>query len=134
MIVFDVLAAHSLEASSFGVKSCPPLMSDDVLEYSGPFVLPPKKCVCFFGNGTKKHTHTFFGGQNKRTRIFENIIRHKRRACCKLRSKLRSNLRSKNQIIRTSDTRNLRPCTLSTNLYIVNPEPELKPKDYARIR
>ena len=40
-----------------------------------------------------------------------------------------------NQIIRTSDTRNLRPCTLGTNLYIVNPEPEsLKPKDYARIR
>ena len=34
-----------------------------------------------------------------------------------------------NQIIRTSDTRSLRPCTLSTNLYIVNPEPELKPKD-----
>ena len=34
-----------------------------------------------------------------------------------------------------SDTRNLRPCTLSTNLYIVNPEPEsLKPKGYARLR
>ena len=42
---------------------------------------------------------------------------------------------STNQIIRTSDTRNMRPCTLSTHLYIVNPEPEsLKPKDYARIR
>jgi hypothetical protein len=39
-----------------------------------------------------------------------------------------------NQIIKTSDTRNLRP-NPSTNLYIVNPEPEsLKPKDYARIR
>ncbi len=38
-------------------------------------------------------------------------------------------------LIRTSDSRNLRPCTLSTNLYIVNPEPEsLKPEDYARIR
>ncbi len=38
------------------------------------------------------------------------------------------------QIMRTSDTRSLRPCTLSTNLYIVNPEPEtLKPKHCARI-
>ena len=37
-------------------------------------------------------------------------------------------------LIRTSDTRSLRPCTLSTNIYIVNPEPEsLKPEDYARI-
>ena len=38
-----------------------------------------------------------------------------------------------NQIIKASDTRNLRPCTLSTNLYIVNPEPKtLKHKVYAR--
>ena len=38
-----------------------------------------------------------------------------------------------NQIIRTSDIRHLRPCTLSTNLYIGNPEPKpQKHKDYAR--